>query len=50
MGQEFSTPDDDHRRTVDQVRSGFGGSEALPLTPPQIHARRSRTKTKRTRD
>ena len=38
-GKNFPLQYDDYRRTVDQVRTRFGGSEALPVTPPRrIHA------------
>lgn len=34
-GKNFPLHYDDYRRTVDQVRTRFGGSEALPKTPSQ---------------
>src|SRR6187402_1800308 len=32
-GKNFPLQYDDYRRTVDQIRTRFGGSEALPRTP-----------------
>ena len=39
MGQNFPLQYDDYKRTVDQVRTRFGGSEALPRTPTQADPR-----------
>src|SRR5688572_26461088 len=38
-GKNFPLQYDDYRRTVDQVRTRFGGSEALPKTPSQSDPR-----------
>src|SRR5215470_11888712 len=38
-GQNFPLQYDDYKRTVDQVRTRFGGSEALPRTPTQADPR-----------
>src|SRR6266567_8092298 len=38
-GKNFPAQYDDYRRTVDQVRTRFGGSEALPHTPTQADPR-----------
>ena len=38
-GKNFPLQYDDYRRTVDQVRTRFGGSEALPHTPTQADPR-----------
>ena len=38
-GKNFPLQYDDYRRTVDQVRTRFGGSEALPRTPTQADPR-----------
>jgi nitrite reductase (cytochrome c-552) len=38
-GKNFPLQYDDYRRTVDQVRTRFGGSEALPLTPTHADPR-----------
>ncbi|MDQ3697583.1 MAG: ammonia-forming cytochrome c nitrite reductase subunit c552 [Gemmatimonadota bacterium] len=38
-GQNFPLHYDDYRRTVDQVRTRYGGSEALPRTPTEADPR-----------
>ena len=38
-GKNFPLQYDDYRRTVDQVRTRFGGSEAVPRTPTQADPR-----------
>src|SRR5262245_6162546 len=38
-GKNFPLQYDDYKRTVDQVRTRFGGSEALPRTPTQVDPR-----------
>lgn len=38
-GKNFPLQYDDYRRTVDQVRTRFGGSEALPRTPTDADPR-----------
>jgi nitrite reductase (cytochrome c-552) len=38
-GKNFPLQYDDYRRTVDQVRTRYGGSEALPRTPTQADPR-----------
>lgn len=38
-GKNFPLQYDDYRRSVDQVRTRFGGSEALPRTPSQTDPR-----------
>jgi nitrite reductase (cytochrome c-552) len=38
-GKNFPLQYDDYRRTVDQVRTKYGGSEALPRTPTQADPR-----------
>jgi nitrite reductase (cytochrome c-552) len=38
-GKNFPLQYDDYRRTVDQVRTRFGGSEAVPRTPSQVDPR-----------
>ncbi len=38
-GKNFPMQYDDYRRTVDQVRTHFGGSEAVPRTPTQADPR-----------
>ena len=38
-GKNFPLQHDDYKRTVDQVRTRFGGSEALPRTPTQADPR-----------
>jgi nitrite reductase (cytochrome c-552) len=38
-GRNFPHQYDDYRRTVDQVRTRYGGSEAVPRTPTQIDPR-----------
>jgi nitrite reductase (cytochrome c-552) len=38
-GKNFPLQYDGYRRTVDQVRTRFGGSEALPVTPSQADPR-----------
>ncbi|MCI0403500.1 MAG: ammonia-forming cytochrome c nitrite reductase subunit c552 [Acidobacteria bacterium] len=38
-GKNFPLQYDDYRRTVDQVRTRFGGSEALPRTPTEADPR-----------
>src|SRR5688572_16499808 len=38
-GQNFPLQYDGYRRTVDQVRTRFGGSEAVPRTPTQADPR-----------
>src|SRR4029434_7548646 len=38
-GKNFPLQYDDYRRTVDQVRTRYGGSEALPHTPSQADPR-----------
>jgi nitrite reductase (cytochrome c-552) len=38
-GKNFPLQYDDYRRTVDQVRTRFGGSEALPRTPTKADPR-----------
>jgi nitrite reductase (cytochrome c-552) len=38
-GKNFPLQYDDYRRTVDQVRTRYGGSEALPHTPTQADPR-----------
>jgi nitrite reductase (cytochrome c-552) len=38
-GKNFPLQYDDYRRTVDQVRTRFGGSDALPRTPTQADPR-----------
>jgi nitrite reductase (cytochrome c-552) len=38
-GKNFPMQYDDYRRTVDQVRTRFGGSEALQRTPTQVDPR-----------
>jgi nitrite reductase (cytochrome c-552) len=38
-GKNFPLQFDDYRRTVDQIRTRFGGSEALPHTPDSVDPR-----------
>src|ERR671912_2851530 len=38
-GKNFPLQYDDYKRTVDQVRTRYGGSEALPKTPSQADPR-----------
>jgi nitrite reductase (cytochrome c-552) len=38
-GKNFPLQYDDYRHTVDQVRTRFGGSEAVPHTPTQVDPR-----------
>src|SRR5436190_6191916 len=38
-GKDFPLQYDDYKRTVDQVRTRYGGSEALPHTPTQADPR-----------
>jgi nitrite reductase (cytochrome c-552) len=38
-GKNFPVQYDDYRRTVDQVRTRYGGSEAVPRTPSQADPR-----------
>ncbi len=38
-GKNFPLQYDSYRRTVDQVRTRFGGSEALPRTPSEVDPR-----------
>jgi nitrite reductase (cytochrome c-552) len=38
-GKNFPLQYDDYKRTVDQVRTRFGGSEALPRTPTRADPR-----------
>jgi nitrite reductase (cytochrome c-552) len=38
-GKDFPLQYDDYRRTVDQVRTRYGGSEAIPHTPSQADPR-----------
>jgi len=38
-GKNFPLQYDDYRRTVDQVRTKYGGSEAMPRTPTQADPR-----------
>lgn len=38
-GKNFPMQYDGYRRTVDQVRTRFGGSEAIPRTPTQVDPR-----------
>ena len=38
-GKNFPLQYDDYKRTVDQVRTRYGGSEALPRTPTQADPR-----------
>ncbi|MBI3193470.1 MAG: ammonia-forming cytochrome c nitrite reductase subunit c552 [Ignavibacteriae bacterium] len=38
-GKNFPMQYDEYRRTVDQVRTRFGGSEAVPRTPTQVDPR-----------
>jgi nitrite reductase (cytochrome c-552) len=38
-GKNFPLQYDDYKRTVDQVRTRFGGSEALPRTPTKVDPR-----------
>jgi nitrite reductase (cytochrome c-552) len=38
-GRNFPLQHDDYRRTVDQVRTRFGGSEAVPRTPTNVDPR-----------
>src|SRR5438445_13765872 len=38
-GKNFPAQYDDYRRTVDQVRTRFGGSEALPRAPTNADPR-----------
>lgn len=38
-GKNFPLQYDDYKRTVDQVRTRYGGSEALPRTPTQFDPR-----------
>jgi nitrite reductase (cytochrome c-552) len=38
-GKNFPLQYDDYRRTVDQVRTRYGGSEAMPRTPTQADPR-----------
>ncbi|HET9950328.1 MAG TPA: ammonia-forming cytochrome c nitrite reductase subunit c552 [Candidatus Eisenbacteria bacterium] len=38
-GKDFPLQYDDYKRTVDQVRTRFGGSEAVPRTPTQADPR-----------
>jgi nitrite reductase (cytochrome c-552) len=45
-GRSFPLQYDDYRRTVDQVRTKYGGSEALPRTPTQADPRRVVTRSK----
>src|SRR6476469_9679382 len=39
LGKNFPLQYDDYRRTVDQVRTKYGGSEAMPHTPTQADPR-----------
>jgi nitrite reductase (cytochrome c-552) len=41
-GKNFPLQYDGYRRTVDHVRTRFGGSEALPRTPTRVPSSRSR--------
>jgi nitrite reductase (cytochrome c-552) len=38
-GKNFPLQYDDYRKTVDQVRTRYGGSDALPRTPTQVDPR-----------
>src|SRR5262245_52627086 len=38
-GKNFPLQYDDYKRTVDQIRTRFGGSEAVPRTPTQADPR-----------
>ena len=38
-GKNFPLQYDDYKRTVDQVRTRYGGSEALPHTPAKVDPR-----------
>ena len=38
-GKNFPLQYEDYKRTVDQVRTRFGGSEALPRTPTKVDPR-----------
>ncbi len=38
-GKNFPLQHDDYKRTVDQVRTRFGGSEAVPRTPSNVDPR-----------
>ena len=38
-GKNFPMQFDDYRRTVDQIRTHFGGSEGVPHTPTQVDPR-----------
>src|SRR5262245_20721086 len=38
-GKNFPLQYDDYKRTVDQVRTHYGGTEALPRTPTQADPR-----------
>jgi nitrite reductase (cytochrome c-552) len=38
-GKNFPLQYDDYKRTVDQVRTRYGGSEALPHTPTKVDPR-----------
>jgi len=38
-GKNFPMQYDDYKRTVDQVRTRYGGSEALPRTPTEVDPR-----------
>jgi nitrite reductase (cytochrome c-552) len=38
-GKNFPLQYDDYKRTVDQIRTRFGGSEALPHTPTEVDPR-----------
>lgn len=38
-GKNFPLQYDDYKRTVDQIRTRFGGSEAIPKTPTEVDPR-----------
>ncbi|MHB1305597.1 MAG: ammonia-forming cytochrome c nitrite reductase subunit c552 [Limisphaerales bacterium] len=45
-GKNFPVQYDDYRRTVDQVRTKYGGSEAMPRTPSQVDPRSTLAQSK----
>jgi len=45
-GKNFPLQYDDYKRTVDQVRTRFGGSEALPRTPTKVDPRSTLSQSK----
>jgi nitrite reductase (cytochrome c-552) len=49
-GRNFPLQYDGYRRTVDQVRTRFGGSEAVPRTPTEADPRREGAAAESKRD